>query len=257
MSQGVNMPFDATGIDPAVGGSLPVFRDGWKRLIITDSKQAAISGNKGGRLVLSVKCIGDPDNVDVGKEHMIGLNMWHNVPDTRARAEGEMSAIMHVVGKLRIQNTAELFNIPFWAKAVTSTSSPTPEYPNPQPQTNWRAYRDDAGNEPKAAGAGGGAPANQPPAFQQPAQVQQQPMQQQPQNPNWAPQGAAPAQQPAQNGGWAPPAEQQQQPPAQQNGGGWPAQQPQQQPPQGQPQNAGWNPGGGAAPAGGGNPPWG
>lgn len=228
MDNGVNMPFNTQGIDPATFG-LPTFKDGWKKMIITGSSQKAINGNKGGRLILNLKCVEDSqgDGSDAGKDHLISLNMWHTDSNTADRAKSEMTSICMVVGKGQgFQNTAELYNIPFWAKAVTSTSAPTPEYPNPQPQTNWRGYRDVNGVEPGKPGVGGGA--NQGggnmPNF---GNNGQQPNQQQPQQQNqFQQQGNNQPQQQNNgggNGGWGgnQPQQDQNQQQGQNNGGGW------------------------------------
>lgn len=166
MDDGVNLAFNSVGIDDVTFG-LPTFKDGWKMLILTGSSQRALRDNKGGRLLLNVKCIADPENggADVGKEHIIGLNMWHNDPDTKDRAVKELATIARCVGRPQFNNTKELYNIPFRALAVTQTSAPSPDYPNPQPQTNWRGYLDQHGNKPNSAGGGGNAGAQGMPDF--------------------------------------------------------------------------------------------
>ena len=86
MDQGVQLPFSSVGIDDATFG-MPTFKDGWKGLIITGSSQRALQSGAGGRLLLNVKCVMDPDNADVGKEHLIGLNLWHSDKDTADKAD--------------------------------------------------------------------------------------------------------------------------------------------------------------------------
>src|SRR5215217_4593001 len=252
MDQGVNLPFSSVGIDDVTFG-LPVFADGWKGLIITGSSQRALSdASKGGRLLLNVKCVNDPAGVDNGKESVIGLNVWHTDTATKGRADAELATLIRVIFGVdrQINSTAELYNQPFFAKAVTQTSAPTPQYPNPTPQTNWRGYADRNGNEAGKAGSNilngaggqpggaGGMPnfgANQPQqnhnggGFGQP---QQQPQQQN--GGGWGDNaGQNNNQQPQQNG--------------QNNGGFGQNNQPQQQPQQNNQQggNGGWNPQGG------------
>lgn len=168
---GIVLAFASTGIDDATFG-YPTFTDGWKTLIITGSSQKALRDNKGGRLLLHVKCVGDDNNGgDVGKEHLISLNLWHNDPDTAERAAKELATIMRVMNggqDWQMNSTAELYNRPFRAMAVTTTQAPTQQYPNPTPQTNWRGYE-------VASAAGGGN--GQMPNFNQ-----QQPNNQQPQS---------------------------------------------------------------------------
>src|SRR5215217_518735 len=163
MDQGVNYGFNSQGIDPATFG-LPNWADGWHKVVIVGSAAKPQSDpSKGGRLQFKVKCIEGPE---AGKEHFVGLNLYHNDPDTKKRAEQEMASICAVTGKPVFQNTAELYNIPFYILAETQTSSPTPQYPNPKPQTNFRGYRDVNGNEPGKSGQGGGQMGGQggPPA---------------------------------------------------------------------------------------------
>lgn len=245
MDQGINLPFSSVGIDDAAFG-MPTFADGWKGLIITGSSQKALNHNKGGRLLLHVKCGMDPTGADVGKEHIISLNLWHNDQATKDRAAAELASIIRAIfgGDRQINSTAELYNQPFLAKAVTQTPAATPEYPNPMPQTNWRGYatKDGLGvgniegpNGKLGAGAnGGGASAGGPPNFNQ-----NQP------NP--------PANNGNQGGGWgnnSPQPQQQNQPnPQQQNGGGWNGNGNNGPAPQNNQQNGGgWGPGGSNAP---------
>jgi hypothetical protein len=236
MDQGITLPFSSHGIDDATFG-LPTFKDGWKGLIITGSSQKALAAGNGGRLILHVKCMMDPDNVDVGKDHLISLNLWHPDADVKARAEQELASICRATGVLQFNSTAELYNRPFMAKASTQKPAATPQYPNPMEQTNWRGYATvngqgvgtDGPNGRLGAAGGGGGNAGGPPNFAQGGgQPQQQPQQQgggwgNP-NPNPAPAGTPQAGQ----GGWNQPQQPQQQPnqPATQpvQGGGWPGQ---------------------------------
>lgn len=197
--QGINLPFSSQGIeDPTYG--LPVFGDGWKVLIIEGAQQMALRDNKGGRLLLKVKCVGDlSGSGDQNKNHIISLNLWHNDANVADKAKQELAAIMRAINNgvdMQMGNTRDLYNRPFQSMAQTSTQRPTPEYPNPQPQTNWRGYR--------PANAQGDGPANgqggQPPQFGAPNQ---------PQGGN--PQGG--------QGGWNQPNQPTQQP--QQQQGGW------------------------------------
>lgn len=234
MDQGINLPFSSHGIDDATFG-LPTFKDGWKGLIITGSSQKALAAGNGGRLILHVKCMMDPDNVDVGKDHLISLNLWHPDAEVKARAEQELASICRATGVLQFNSTAELYNRPFMAKASTQKPAPTPQYPNPTEQTNWRGYATvngqgvgvDGPNGRLGTAGGGGGNAGGPPNFPQggqPAPTQQPQAQQQPGG--WG----APAQGGAPQGGqanWGAPNQQPQQqqpnPPAMQpqQGGGW------------------------------------
>jgi hypothetical protein len=174
--EGINLAFNSHGIDDATFG-MPTFGDGWKGLIITGSSQRALNGGNGGRLLLHVKCVHDFENAgDVGKQHLISLNMWHNDATVAERAKQELSSIMRAINggqDMAINSTRELYNRPFRAKASTQTPAPTPQYLNPSPQTNWRGYATQDGREiggssgGQSANNGGGGGAGGPPNFGQ------------------------------------------------------------------------------------------
>lgn len=176
MDNGVNLPFDSSGHDFATFG-MPIWTDGWHQVILVGSKPMALSDpSKGGRMLFEIKNI-DPASPDNGKAHAISLNLYHNDPATKKRAEDELASICFVTNTPRFNNTAELYNKPFYVLAQTSVGKPTPAYPNPTPQTNFRGYRNVAGQEPSKQG---GAPAGgQAPQFAP-----------QGQSPQFAPQGA-------------------------------------------------------------------
>jgi len=161
MDQGIVFAFDDSGIDPATFG-FPLWDEVWSKVIIVGSTQAALSSGQGGRMNLRIKCVEGPN---MGKEHIIGLNIWHPEEDTKKRAYEELTSITHVTGKHKFNNTGELYNIPFYVLPATSTSKPTQQYPNPTPRTNFRGYRDLNGNEPGKGNTGGGAPAGNAPNF--------------------------------------------------------------------------------------------
>lgn len=182
MDQGFNWAFNSQGIDPTVSNGVPNWTDGWHKVVIVGSAPQQIKdASKGGRLNIKIKAIEGPD---AGKEHFIGLNVFHNDPATKLKAEQEMAAICHVTGRYAFQNPAELYNIPFYVQAQLQTSKPTPDYPTPQPRTNFVGYRDVNGVEPGKNGQAqmaGGPPQGGPPMGQ--PQQQFAPQQQQPFNP--------------------------------------------------------------------------
>lgn len=179
MDQGFAWSFNSQGIDPTVSNGVANWTDGWHKVVIVGSAPQAIKSDptKGGRLNIKIKAVEGPD---AGKEHFIGLNVFHTDPATKLKAEQEMAAICHVTGRYAFQNPAELYNIPFYIQAQLRTSKPTPEYPNPQPRTEFVAYRDLNGIEPGKNGQAqmaGGPPQGGPPQQQQQfaPQVQQAP----------------------------------------------------------------------------------
>ena len=213
--------FNAQQYDPTQGGgSLPVGRH---PVIIESSEVKANKANDGGYLQLNLKLIDGPQ---MGTTGAYRLNLYHSNPQTAEIAHRQLSAICHVIGVFKVQDSQQLHNIPF----IVEVGLQKGEEAAQKGYTEVKKVFDINGNEPGKAGQGAPAaqPAQQPAAQPQgnaPAWGGGQPAQQQPQG---APAGNAPAwgQQPAQQ-----PAAQQ---PAQQAGG--------------------WQQGG-AAPAGG--APWG
>lgn len=207
--------FDATGIDPSqMGGQLPV---GKHPVIIVDSEVKPTKDNSGGMLVLELSIIDGPSK---GQRGNYRLNLYNASQQAVEIAQRQLSAICHVTGVFKVQDSSQLHNIPFMVDVALQKDKEAAA----KGYTEVVRVYDRNGNEPGKAGAG--APA--------PMQQQGQP---QPQANAWggAPGGGQPQQQ-------QPP----QQPQQQGNGNGWGGQQPQQQQP---------NPAGGGTPAWGGGAP--
>lgn len=209
--------FNAMQYEP-IGPAVELWPDGWVKVVGTEIEIKPNAGNTSGRISMQIKALEGPMN---GKIHFIGLNVFHDNPQTVEIANRQLSAITYVTigamkGQYQFQDLRELLNIPFYVMAQNKTDEKNVT------RTNFVAFRDVNGNEPKGQGQGsgaapsfGGPPAQQPPPQQQQQpggwQQPQQPQQQQPQNPappspaggGWqAPQNPNPAPAP---GGWAPP----------------------------------------------------
>lgn len=210
--------FNAMQYEP-IGPAVELWPDGWVKVVGTEIEIKPNAGNTSGRISMQIKALEGPMN---GKIHFIGLNVFHDNPQTVEIANRQLSAITYVTigamkGQYQFQDLRELLNIPFYVMAQNKTDEKNVT------RTNFVAFRDVNGNEPKGQGQGsgaapsfGGPPAQQPPPQQQQQQPggwqqPQQPQQQQPQNPappspaggGWqAPQNPNPAPAP---GGWAPP----------------------------------------------------
>jgi hypothetical protein len=257
----IQLNFQANQYKPQYGnsgGGLPV---GTHKVVIEKTEMVPVKDNPQNHyLAITLKCVEGPAQ---GQTQVDRLNIHNLDPNTVYRANQQLSAYCHVVGKANgFGNTSELFGIPFMVEIVAQK--------NNADFTQVKKVMDINGNEPGQGGNAGqqAAPSQGAPAGFQAVGGGFQAPQQQNGAPQTAPQGGSAP------GGWAPPAggAPQQQPapgayavdpaPAQggpapwsqpggapqQQAGGW--QQPQQQQ-QAAPQQGGWQPGaqpGGAAP---------
>ena len=110
------LSFDATtvqpdeGFDPVPAGDYPV--------IITDSEMKQTKAGTGHYLQLTLQVIDGP-----AKNRLI----WHRLniqnPNATAQEIGQrqLSALCHAVGKLQVQDSAELHGIPFVARVIVKT----------------------------------------------------------------------------------------------------------------------------------------
>lgn len=215
--------FNARTVMPSTGGA-EKWPDGNYPLIIVGAEGKAIKtgDTTGSRMVFEVQCIDGPMK---GKKNYIGLNLEHNNETTKRIAWEQLSAISWVVGKPDMNQTEDLYNIPFVAYATASERG-----------NNWNNFKTINGENAldvyNRVAAGGpifpqGQPAQQQGGFQ-------------PQQGGFAPPNANPNVPPqAQPGGFNP--QQAQAQPAQQ-GGGWAT-------------GPGASGGGFQPPNGGGNPP--
>lgn len=226
--------FDASAVDPTMGGSgFPV---GKHKFIIHASEIKENKTKDGGYLQLDATIIEGPLQGSTGV--LDRLNLYHSNPQTVEIAYKRLSAYCHILGQLKVADSNQLHNIPFYAEIGLQKG----EDAAAKGYTEIKKLYDINGNEPGKQGQ---------PQSTQPTQAtntggwngggnQQQPQQnQQPVNTGW---NAGQVQQPTQNV---------QQPTT---NGGWNQNQPQQnQQPNQTPNNAGgattgFNPN---------NPPWG
>ncbi len=249
----VQLNFDASTVAPNTGFE-PV-PEGWYNVAIRESEIKPTKDGEGAYLQLKAIVIDGPH---ANKPIFIRLNVQNKSKQAVDIAYGELSAICHVTGVYRVQDSSQLHNIPFQVRVVVTKGE------NGNSGNDVKAYKDQMGNDPGKAGA---APAGNAGAF---GGMQQQPPAQQGfgvqpgaapafgGQPGGAPGGYAqpgPAQQPPAS--WGAPAQGQQPAPGGNPawGGGAPTQAAQQPP--AQPGPGGWsqqqNPAGGAP----GGAPWG
>lgn len=173
----VQINFDASQVAPNAGfEALP---EGWYNVAIAESEMKPTKDGEGAYLQLKAKVI---DGAQAGKSLTIRLNVQNKNQQAVDIAYGELSAICHVTGVYRVQDSSQLHGIPFQVKAVVSKSKDKDG--NTVEGNDVKAYKDAMGNDPGKAGA---APAGNAGAF---GGMQQQP----PAQPNVGVQpGAAPA----------------------------------------------------------------
>lgn len=191
--------FDARIIEPNTGGSggddIPtgvyhVMIDNIERKPVTDKPTCAY-------LEVSMVVL-DPGPYK-GLHVIDRLNMWNDSAKAQDIAHKTFSALCHVTGVLVLQDTQQLYNIPFAVKIV-QTEQQNPDNPNqPYKNTNVKKYMDVNENDAKHVGIGpqrsepiAAAPAPAPVAQHPPASAWQQPQQAAP-----APNGGAWQQSPA------------------------------------------------------------
>ncbi|QZA70490.1 hypothetical protein AH03_61 [Erwinia phage AH03] len=203
--------FDASNVDPSQGiGQLPV---GSKLPVtIVDSEIKGTKDGANGYIQYTLQ-VGAGEHA--GKKGAYRLHMYHSSEQTRQIAEKQQSALCHVTGVFKLQDTQQLHNIPFMVDVVAQQD---PKY------TEVKAVYDANGNEPgRAHSQQASQPQSQPQQKQQPAitggwgngqqQTQQQSQpepqqqtQQAPANPGWGQQTQQPQQQEQQpqntGGGW-------------------------------------------------------
>jgi hypothetical protein len=267
--------FDASTVDPAQGIELWPDNE-WIKVIATGHKPMPLRDKEGqGRLVWTLKAVDGPL---AGKTQFLGMNLWiDNTNGAQDIAKRELAALVWVTlgasqGRLAMNDFSELENIPFYILSKKGFNNNTK-----QASQDWGGYKDINGNDAGKQGAGQqqaapqfgapaaapqqqfaaapqqaafGAPQQAPAAFGQPQQQQQQPQQQAFQQPQPAAFGA-----PAAAPGFAPQAA-----PAFGAPQGFAAPPATSAPPafgqpQAAPQQGGFAPPPGQAPAG--SPPWG
>jgi hypothetical protein len=142
--------FNAQQHEPQFGGGnkqLPPCKK--TKVIATESSQEPTKDGKGGMLVFTLKVVEGPL---LGKEQMLRLNL-HNISAKAVEiANGQLSALCHVVNVPAFTATEQLHNIPFlidvdWQKG----NEPTQEKPEGG-YTEITALYDVSGNKPGKAG---------------------------------------------------------------------------------------------------------
>ena len=188
--------FDATQIAPEQSGSSPQLPLGKHPVVIVESEVKATKAGDGGYLAFVLEVIDGPAR---GERGIMRLNLYSSSEKAKIRAQGQASALSHVTGIYKWQDTNLLHNKPFVVDV--GTSQLTDEQKTAQlagqsvtPFTQVNKILDMQGNEP------GKAPnqQQQQPQQQQPQQNFQPPAQQQQPQQNWNQQPANQQQQPAQ-----------------------------------------------------------
>ena len=154
----VALSFDPTKYDPAsTGGDL--FETGMYDFRISKSEAKQTKDTTGTMLVLTFDCL-NPEHA--GRKLLIRLNLVNQNPQAVEIAYRELSAICHVVGIGKLEDSQQLHNRPFKASVEKLPRKDDPSKFN----NEIRGYFDSQGNEPvlgRFAG-GGAAPNAAPPA---------------------------------------------------------------------------------------------
>lgn len=209
--------FDASTVTPD-SGQLDAIPAGWYNAAMDQSEMKPTKDGSGAYLECRFNVL---DGQHAGRKLFARLNLRNANPVAQEIAYKQLSAICHAVGRINIQDTSQLHDIPLKLKVKLRPAQG--EYEASNEITAFKNANEAVGTQPAMAPAATAAPAIPQAAPQQPQQQWQQPAQQ----PAQAPQAAQPWQQPQGQQQAAPaPAQQPQQP--------WQGQ-PQQQPPAGVP----------------------
>lgn len=153
------MSFDPTKYDPASSGS-DIFETGMYDFRISKSEAKQTKDTTGTMLVLTYDCL-NPEHA--GRKLLIRLNLVNQNPQAVEIAYRELSAICHVVGIGKLDDSQQLHNRPFKASIEKMPRKDDPSKFN----NEIRGYFDSQGNEPQLgrfAGGGAAAPNAAPPA---------------------------------------------------------------------------------------------
>jgi Protein of unknown function (DUF669) len=188
------VPFDARTVEPASFAPPPPLADYHVR--ITNSEPKATKDESGGYLELTLEIL-DPGPY-LNRKIPYRLNLFNKNTQTCEIAYRQLSAVCHVVGVFNVQDSRQLWNIPFIATIGPQTNAPT--YPNvfDVKDINGNA----AGKTPAATGVTAIPPAAPPPPAYAPAPAAAAPPAWQPPAPAWQPPAPAAAAAPP----WGPPA---------------------------------------------------
>lgn len=128
-------PFDSTQHDPTQsGGQLPVGK--MIKVVIVNSEVMPTKSKDGGLLKLDLEVI---EGEHKGATGVHRLNLYHSNPQTVEIANKQLSGICHVVSVFKVNDSAQLHNIPF---CVDVAQQQDPKY------TEVKKVYDVNGNEP-------------------------------------------------------------------------------------------------------------
>lgn len=168
----VAMPFDATKFAPNIGGGGGVVPTGDYDVVITKSEWKETASKNGDGYIALHLTIQSGDYA--GKTVIDRLNLKNASQTAVEIAQGQLSAICHVTGRLQFQDTQELHGIPFKISVECvdrndDIAKAKAEGREPKKSNNVLAYMDAAGNAPGAAAPGGVVTAPAPTAPAAPA----------------------------------------------------------------------------------------
>jgi hypothetical protein len=181
--------FDASQVAPQTGfDPVPA---GWYNVMVDEAEMKPTRDGAGTRLNVRYVVL---DGQYQGRKVYHGLNLQHSNPQTVESAYKQRSALCHAIGRLQIQATEHLLQVPLKIKVKVRPADG--QYDEQNDITQWKNINEQVGAAP-APSAAPGAPAGwaPPPAAPAPAAPAATPP---------AP-AAAPAA-PAAPGGWTPPA---------------------------------------------------
>jgi len=160
---GSNLNFDATQHQPATPNEpLP---NAWYRMHVVESEVKPTADGQGRYLELVFEALDEPVK---GRKAWDRLNLQNANVQTVRIAEGQLSALCHAAGVLRLTHSSQLHHIPVMVKLIIK------QQPGYDPKNEVRGYKSVNAAAVMAAGAGAAA-SPFPPNGAAPAPVNGQP----------------------------------------------------------------------------------
>lgn len=150
--------FDASTVAPSA--PMEPVPTAWYKAMITASEIKNTKSGDGRYLEIELQIL---EGQYAGRKLWDRLNLWNNSAKAVEIAQRTLSAICHATGKIHVQDSVELHNLPLQVRAVYI------EEPGYNPKNEVKGYKPIEGAQPQVAAAPA-QPAAQPgPAAQPPA----------------------------------------------------------------------------------------
>ena len=150
--------FDANNVEPNQQDFSPLPAGEYKVMVVNSDVAPVKSGNGEALKLELMVCEGEYEN----RRLFANLNIIHSSQQAQQIGQGQLSALCHAIGKLKVDDSNELHDIPFIAKVAVKNDQTY------GPQNEVKAFKSiNSGG----GGASAGAPTGQPSAPSAPQQT--------------------------------------------------------------------------------------